>query len=115
MIEVTKREVRVKNHLAILFIVMFVVGCATISDQAKYQLEKPVDCSTARYDIKTLESEKASVGKRMLSGVKMVVPASAVIGILRGDWVNRKKVATGEYNRAIDDKIVDIKSSCGIY
>lgn len=103
-----------KKYSAVILSLMFLVGCATISEQATYQLEKSVNCDTARSDIAILENEKASVGKKMVAGVRMIVPVSAVIGILRGDWINRKEVATGKYNQAIDDKIAEIKRRCAM-
>ena len=95
-------------------IVAFLVGCATISEEAKYEIDKPVDCSTAEYDIKILEGAKASAGKQALSGVRAVLPAGAVVGILSGDYKNRAKVATGQYNKDIDAKIQQIKDTCGM-
>jgi len=100
--------------LLALCLVIAIAGCKTISPEAKYQLGKEVDCSTAEYDIRILEGEKASVAKQALSGVRMVLPASAVMGILSRDYRNRVKVATGQYNKDIDEKIQEIKSSCGI-
>jgi hypothetical protein len=103
------------SFITFFCIMAFLVGCATISEEAKYEIDKPVDCSTAEYDIKILEGEKASVGKRMLSGVKMVHPAAAVVGILRGDYKNRAEVTSGQYNKDIDAKIQEIKDTCGMY
>jgi hypothetical protein len=94
---------------------IFLVGCKTISEEAKYEIDKPVDCSTAEYDIKILEGEKASAGKQALSGVRSVMPAAVVIGILSGDYKNRVKVAVGQYNKDIDAKIQEIKDTCGMY
>lgn len=99
------------------FVFVFVAGCAyksSIPDQTRYDLEKPIDCSTAQQDIQILESEKASSTQQALAGVKMVVPASAARGILHRDYLNRGEVATGEYNRDIDAKIKEIKTNCGI-
>ncbi|MBU1727305.1 MAG: hypothetical protein KJ880_06730 [Candidatus Omnitrophica bacterium] len=105
-----------KMLLVSLFI--FVAGCATytspITDKAKADLERPIDCSTAEADIKMLESEKASTTEQTKAGVKMIIPAAAARGILHGDYLDRGMVATGEYNQAIDDKISKIKSECGM-
>ena len=100
--------------VALFIIVACVFGCKTISQKAKNDLAKPIDCSTAKEDIAALEAEKASVVKKSEAGVGMVLPGAAVIGILSGDYSNRVKVATGEYNRDIDAKILEIKCACGI-
>ena len=86
----------------------------SISDSARASLKAPVNCSTAKNDIATLEEEKASVGKQMLSGVRAVFPIAAVAGILMGDYSDRVKVATGQYNSDIEAKITQIKQECDL-
>ena len=101
---------------ALLAGLMLLGGCArAISDQAKADLDKPVDCSTAKEDIATLEAEKASVAKQVSAGVRSVIPAAAVMGILRRDLGDRAKVAAGVYNRDIQEKIDEIKQKCGMW
>jgi len=104
------------------FLAFFIIGCAgnspmeyksPISEQAKYDLEKPIDCSTAEADIKVLESEKVSSSEQAKAGVKSIVPAAAARGILHRDYIDRAKVASGEYNAEIDQKIQEIKNKCG--
>lgn len=97
----------------IVIAVVLLAGCKTISQKEKDDLAKPIDCSTAEQDIATLKSEKASAIKRAEAGGGMVMPASAIIGILSGDYSNREKVASGEYNKDIDNKIAEIKAACG--
>ncbi len=92
-----------------------VAGCRTISDEAKADLAEPVNCETAENDIATLEAEKASVGKQVASGVRMIVPVAAVVGILGGDYGNRARVVSGNYNEDLDSKIVEIKQKCGLW
>lgn len=86
----------------------------TIEPKTKAELKKPVNCNTARRDLKVLENERASVGKQALSGVRMIMPISAVAGILMGDYNDRVEVATGQYNEDIDKKMAQIKSACNI-
>lgn len=86
----------------------------TIDDKAKQDLEAPVNCATARQDIATLEDEKASVAKQVVSGARSIIPFSAAAGIVLGDQRDRVEVATGVYNERIDAKIAEIRSKCGI-
>jgi starvation-inducible outer membrane lipoprotein len=92
----------------------FLAGCQTIPQQAKYELNKPVDCSTAKQDIQLLEREKASVAKRFFDGVTAVYPAGAVLSILTGQWKAKYEVAIGTYNHQIIEKIREIKVTCGL-
>lgn len=107
--------------LCLIVSASIVVGCAertnhsplpTISDEAKASLKARINCSNARADIAILEEERASVGKRILSGVRSVLPFAAVAGILMGDYRDRVEVATGQYNADIEQKISEIKQAC---
>jgi hypothetical protein len=92
-----------------------VLGCGpTISQQAREDLARPVECTEAERDIARLDAEKASVGKRIAAGVRSVFPAAAVAGILRRDLRNRAAVAAGAYNGELEAKIGEIRQQCHI-
>ncbi len=101
-----------------LFLSGLVSGCLpykkAISNEARYDLAKPIDCTTAVEDIKVLEGEKASIEEQAKSGVGMVVPVAAARAILHGDYRDRKQVLSGEYNSDIDEKIKEIKKRCNL-
>ena len=104
-----------KRWVLLFVLPIFLAACAEpYSRGAKREIRKDINCETAREDIRLLEKEKASVGKQLASGVRSVLPVAAVAGILKGTWRDRTKVATGEYNKAIEKKIRDIKWSCGL-
>lgn len=86
----------------------------SISPEARAGLAANVNCTTAPQDIKTLEGERASTGRQILSGVRSVFPIAAVAGLLMGDYSERVEVASGQYNRDITNKIAEIKATCGI-
>ena len=73
-----------------------------------------IDCRTAPGDLRVLQSEKANVVQQIGMGVTAIYPAGAVVGILTGTEGTKLSVATGDYNRTIDDKIAQIKSTCGL-
>lgn len=100
-----------------LCVFLVVSGCAytdPIPDRVKADIERPIDCNMAQTDIKILEGEKVSTADQAKAGVKMVVPASAARAILHRDYLDRGKVAVGEYNDEIDAKIKKIKDTCNI-
>jgi len=43
-----------------------------------------------------------------------IVPAGLVIGLITGTAGAKMHVATGEYNKMIDQRIAEIKQQCGI-
>ncbi len=90
------------------------VSCSSISKDAKTQLAKPVNCETAKKDMAMLEKEKASVARQAAAGVTSILPVGAALALVTGDTKARAKVATGAYNRQIDEKIAEIKKTCGL-
>ena len=111
------------NLLTVLWFATL-VGCArngenlsplpSINPQTKANLKAPVNCRTANRDIAFLEEERASIAKRILSGVRSVFPMAVVAGILMGDYNDRFEVAIGDYNADIEAKIAQIQATCGI-
>ena len=112
-------------HIAFIWSCMLLVlftGCVSknhspipsINDSVKRQLGAPVNCTTAKADIDLLENERATVAKRILSGVRSVFPISAVAGLMMGDYADRVHVATGQYNEDLVAKIAEIRAACGI-
>jgi hypothetical protein len=73
-----------------------------------------IDCRTAEGDIRVLEGEKAHVAQRIAEGATSIVPAGIAIGLLTRTEGTKVRVATGEYNKALDRRIADIKQTCQI-
>ena len=74
----------------------------------------PVDCSTAQGDLRLLHHEKANVAERVVEGVTAIYPAGLVVGLVTRTERTKVKVAIGEYDKAIDKRIAQIKQTCGI-
>jgi hypothetical protein len=91
-------------------------GCALEQQQVEQQLSNPgrIDCRTARGDLRVLQQEKATVVQQMAEGVSSIAPAGIVLGILTGTENTKISVATGDYNAMIDQRIAQIKQTCGI-
>jgi hypothetical protein len=68
-------------------IAVLITGCAAQSKTREQALQQPVNCDTAEGDIRVLQSEKNTTAAR---------------------------VATGQYNRMIDEKIEEIKKTRGM-
>ncbi len=103
------------KFIPVICLTIFVAACsAPISNQAKQDLAAAVNCDTAREDIRTLESEKASVAEMAKDGVTGLAPAGAVLGLLTFTEKEKLEVGSGVYNQKIDGKIAQIKRECGI-
>jgi len=97
------------------FLFLFLAGCAPpITQEAKQDLQNPINCATAQDDIAVLQSEKSNVNQQMLAGVTSMLPAAAVMGLLTGRQEDREEVLTGEYNDRINQKIYEIRNTCGV-
>ncbi len=95
----------------------------TVSDDAKMNLSKDVDCSTAPQDVAALEEARASTVKQISTGAQYIMPPAVVINVFRSynqdgtseEFYNdREQVVTGDYNTSVDAKIEEIKSICVI-
>jgi hypothetical protein len=101
--------------MAVLICLAFsVTGYAMEEKKVMEGMKAPINCATAEGDIRILESEKAHVAQQIADGVLSIVPAMAVVGFVTGKEGTRLKIATGEYNKKIDERIAKIKSECGM-
>ena len=93
-------------------------GCGLMMKKKVANIEaiqsQPVNHQTAKHDIKVLEAEKANVAKQMAAGVTSILPPSLIMGILTGSASAKYKIATGTYNKMIDERIAKIKRECNI-
>ncbi len=74
-----------------------------------------VDCSTGQEDLSRLKHEKLSTMERMGKGVEAIFPISLVVHAAKGTEGKTVKMATGDYNKKIDERIVEIKKTFGLY
>ena len=98
----------------VIFLAVILSACAFQQKKVEKELKSPISCATAEGDIRALEHEKAHVAQQIAEGVTAIVPFSLVVGIVTGTEGTKLKVATGEYNKMIDERIAEIKSQCGL-
>ncbi len=99
-----------------LFLSTLLSSCASSDSIKKGEADakKPVNCATAEGDIRALMSEKTHASQELAAGVTAIIPVSLVEGVATGTEGNRAKVATGDYNKMLDEKIAEIKLQCGV-
>lgn len=92
------------------------VSCAMKQKKVEKELSEagPVDCTTAQGDLRLLNHEKANVAERVAEGITSIYPAGLLMGLLTRTEGTKMKVAVGEYNKAIDTRMAQIKETCGI-
>ncbi|WP_164658562.1 hypothetical protein [Tropicibacter sp. Alg240-R139] len=74
----------------------------------------PINCSTAKGDIRALNSEKEYAKKQQAKDVLAVTPAGALFGLVTGTENQRLEVLSGEYEKQIDARIAAISSKCKV-
>jgi len=91
-------------------------GCAMSQKKVEKQVKSgaPVDCRTAEGDLRVLKGEKTHVAGQIVEGVTAITPAGIVLGIVTGTEGTKIRVAIGEYNKMIDERILLIQSTCGV-
>lgn len=94
----------------------FGAGCAAQQSQVAQNLQNPgpINCATARGDLRVLQSEKAHVAQQLVEGATAIYPAGAIMGVVTGVEGTKLSVATGEYNQAIDARMAQIRQTCGL-
>lgn len=66
-------------------------------------------CAAIDRQIAALEQEKAANDQRVLAGIASVAPALAVINLMQGTYATNAAIATGEWARAIDVKLAELR------
>lgn len=75
-------------------------------------LAQPIDCLTARGDLRMLGAEKNYALQRIADGSESIDPAGFVIGDTTQSKEQQLKIATERYHKLIDRKIADIQRIC---
>jgi len=114
------REIHL-NYKIIIATVALVVGVSGCASQYKQEAKQeqaaktmPVNCATAQGDIAMLQKEKVNASQQAAAGVSTIAPVGAVAGFLTGTEGAKAQIATGDYNKALDQAITRIKTTCGI-
>ena len=95
--------------------ILLLSGCAMqFKEDEQAAKRQPIHCSTAQGDLRVLQSEKANVVEQIAMGVTSIYPAGLVLGLLTGTEGTKIQVATGDYNKLLDQKIAEIRSTCGL-
>jgi hypothetical protein len=103
------------SGICVFGLVALLSGCASqYKKQEEAAKNTPVNCATAEGDIRVLQGEKANVAQQVAMGVTAVAPIGLVFGLVTSTEGAKYKVATGEYNKALDAKIAEIKSTCSL-
>ena len=112
-------RMRVLGHsLCVLGVVAVLGGCASEYKKEAMQEQQaktmPVNCATADGDLRVLQSEKVTTAQRAAAGVGAISPIGLVGGVVTHTEGEKAQVASGDYNKALDAKIAEIKTTCNI-
>ena len=99
--------------LALVFAVTS-AGCAKQFKAKEAALEQPINCATAEGDLRVLQQEKVHVGGQIKAGVMSIMPPALIGGLIMGTTKTKAQIATGKYDKMLDEKIAEIKRVCGV-
>lgn len=111
-----EKDTTLKNKLSpfmALAIIIVLASCAQRTSTNEIKRTRP-DCSRAQEQLKMLDAEMVATHERVISGVSSVAPSLAVINILTGNYKTNVEVATGQYEKVLDQKINEIKTTCNL-
>jgi hypothetical protein len=95
-------------------VVASAAGCASKYEKVEDSFAQPINCSTARADIQDLQAEKVDKATEAAMGLKFALPTTIVLGAITGTAGAQSDVGSGEYNRKIEERIGNIKSTCNL-
>lgn len=96
-----------------LMAIATLAGCSSQVQQERSDLlERPIDCATAADDIAALAGVIPDSGERISNGVRLVLPASLVLGAARGELNTRSDIASGRSEDQIRARIAEIDAEC---
>jgi hypothetical protein len=99
-----------------IFLVTLFTSCASQQTVQKGEADAkiPINCASAEADIRVLMSEKTHANEQLATGVTTIIPIGLFTSAVQGKTSQNVKVATGDYNQMLDDKIAEIKKTCGV-
>lgn len=108
-----QRRRRAAPFAAAFLATIVFAGCATIAPETTAMLRKPVDCKTARDDIKLLTAARPDGLKQTMTLAQTLSPTGLVVSLVTDDFDNRKRVISGEHGTDIDRRIAQMARTCG--
>ena len=92
-----------------IFLILLMVGCSTAitRDEAK---NLAYDCSDVDLKLAKVIEEREKNNKRILSGISSIIPVRAVINVMKGNYRENAAIATGEWAKVLDKKIVEMQA-----
>ena len=106
-----------KTIITVMMIVAL-SACTTAKKEkatmAELKQDKPVQCATAKGDLRALDAEKAHVGSEIGAGVGAIFPIGLVVNLAEGTEGSEFKLSSGDYNDMIDKRIAEIKAACNL-
>jgi hypothetical protein len=87
---------------------LLLAGCATPMTMREIHAVKP-NCARIDRQIAALEKEKQENDQRLLAGIQSVAPALAAINIVAGTYGRNVAIATGDWAKAIDRKLAELR------
>lgn len=98
-----------------LLILALVAGCSSSRLTTKQVEALQADCSNVDQTIEMLNKQKDGTARRVKSGLQSVVPFSAAVNVVTGNYKENVEVATGKRDKQIDEKVKaleTLKASC---
>ena len=106
------------RSILVVSMALLLAACATEKrlkeKEAMEKMATPIDCRFAEGDLRALNSEKVHTLQQIGDGISAIVPVGALGGMMTGTEGTKFEVASGDYNDAIDKRIAEIKSKCGV-
>jgi hypothetical protein len=99
-----------KLKILFSFLVLLIAGCASAPMTTEDIQNTRYSCSDVDDKISLLKSEKDENNKRILNGIRSVLPIGVIRGMIHGRYRENVKIATGEWANILDGEITEMEA-----
>lgn len=114
---VVHRSLQLSLYLSL--VVVLCLGCVSIPERTRSELEKSVHCDDVDLQMARLSRDHAAPGQRFIAGLQGLFPISVVVSLVRsavgrprGMYLDHWRVAFGSYNQRIEDRMDALQDAC---
>jgi len=97
-----------ESCIALVLTAVAVTACAAPMRMREIE-SVSANCGNVSRQITMLEEEKRKNDNRLLAGIQSVAPAGIAFNIVRGTFGRNVMIATGEWAKAIDIKLAELR------
>lgn len=106
---------KIRLLLLAIAIATLTSGCASAvgrHQSTMMYLDGDIDCHNAQHHVSQLQKSKSTPREKLANSVASILPTSIVFNLLAGEYSSRYAIASGKFDKEIDNRIMEIEDAC---